>query len=363
MPFERGSFTLAIFELTGELPEYLSEPFFHHQAGTLDSVGGDPQIGWATGRCLLETTITEESIMRGQFYHLALRQAVRKIPAALLNALCRREERARQKADNLTFIGGKLKKQIKEEIIEKHLQKMPPALSSIPAVIDPNEKLLYVGAAGGKQMDLFIDNFYQVLKIEPLQFTPGLILEREYQRTAAEFPDLDLGGGHSGEPVIGRDFLMFLWYYGETVGKFVHPQYGDFDIMIEGPLIFAGAGEERGAGETSVRRGDSPLRSAEAKAALEVGKKLKKAKLSITRGEEIWSCNFDADRFTFGSFNVPEGEKLEEEDAFVERMESVATFKTVLTEYFKLFVEAMADDKRTETENAIKEWIRNRDAI
>ena len=363
MPFERGSFTLTIFELPGDLPEDLARPLANRHAGTLDEVTGEPQIGWVAGRCLLDTAIDEESIQRGTFYHFALRQAVRKIPSALLNALCRREERIRMKAQNLTFIGSKIRKQIKEEIVEKHIQRMPPSLSAVPAVLAPHEKLLFVGTSGGNQLDLFIDNFYQTFKQEPLQFTPGLILEREFQRTAADFPSLDLGAGDGGEPAIGRDFLMFLWFYGETVGKFVHPQYGDFDVMIEGPLVFAGSGEERGAGETSVRRGDSPLRSAEAKAALEVGKKLKRAKLTVTRGEEIWSGVFDPDNFAFGSFSVPEGEKLEEEEAFIERMEAVVTFKTVLTEYFKLFVDAMSPEKRADTEKKIREWIRNRDAI
>ena len=363
MPFERGSFTFSIFELPGDLPEDLAKPLASRHAGTLDEVTGEPQIGWVSGRCLLDTTIDEEAIQRGTFYHFALRQAVRKIPGALLNALCKREERIRMKAQNLTFIGSKIKKQIKEEIIEKHIQRMPPSLSAIPAVLAPHEKLLFVGATGGSQLDLFIDHFYQTFKMEPLQFNPGLILEREFQRVATDFPSLDLGAGDGGEPTIGRDFLMFLWYYGETVGKLVHPQYGDFDVMIEGPLVFAGSGEERGAGETSVRRGDSPLRSAEAKAALGVGKKLKRAKLTVTRGEEIWSGVFDPDNFAFGSFSVPEGEKLDEEEAFIERMEAVVTFKTALTEYFKLFVDAMAPEKRAGTEKQIREWIKNRDAI
>ena len=135
------------------------------------------------------------------------------------------------------------------------------------------------------------------------------------------------------------------------------------DVTFEAPLVFAGAGDERGAGEADLKKGDSPLRSAEAKAALGVGKKLRRAKLSVTRGEEIWSGTFDADTFAFGSFSVPQGEKLDEDDAFIERMESVVTFKTALTEYFKVFVDAMSPEKRAGTEKNIREWIRDRDAI
>lgn len=65
---------------------------------------------------------------------------------------------------------------------------MPPALSGIPMVLDPHEKLLYVGASSRSQIELFIDNFYQTLKVEPLQLTPGLLLEKLFQTTEASFP-------------------------------------------------------------------------------------------------------------------------------------------------------------------------------
>ena len=56
---------------------------------------------------------------------------------------------------------------------------------------------------------------------------------------------------------------------------------------------------------------DCPSACAEAKAAISVGKKLKKAKVTLTRGEDIWSGTFDADKFVFSSMNLPEGEELD----------------------------------------------------
>lgn len=364
MPFDRGTLTFTIFEIPEELPENIIDLFASRKAGTLDSVNDEPQIGWVTGHHLLDTSIDAGSAQSGGCYYLALRQAVRKIPGSLLNALCRREEQAYIKANNLEYVSGKLKRQIKEETVEKHINKMPPSLSGIPFVLEPNRRLMYVGATSQAQIDLFVDNFMQTTGIEPVQFTPEYILEKELKRLAIDVPILCLEQGVTlTEAHLGRDFLLFLWYYSESVGELEHPEYGSFDVLIEGPLNFEGDGEDRGAGETVVRKGESPLRSAEAKAALSVGKKLKKAKLSLTRLNQIWSGTFDADKFSFSSFKLPEGEQMNDFEIFAERIENLAIFRDAITAYFLKFAEAMSKENFENTRKAICEWADKRESI
>lgn len=363
MGFEQGSISFSIFELPDELPKDLPALFSAHKACPLDAATAEPQWGWVTGRHLLDNTIDEASAQRGGSYHLVLRQTVRKIPNSLLGALCKREEYAYMKANNQDFVSGKVRRQLKEEVTEKYLAKMPPSLSGIPMVLDPNEKLLFVGATGQKQLDVFIDNFYQATKIEPVPFTLATILDRDFHTTEAALPPLRIGDTPVSEPQTGRDFLMFLWYYGETVGKLELPQYGEFDLMIEAPLVFAGEGDERGAGEADLKKGDSPLRSAEAKAAVAVGKKLRKAKLTLTRGDQIWSGSFDADKFAFSSFRLPEGEEMDEDGRFAERISNLWVFKEAISGYFRLFVKSLLGDEAEKTAAAIRDWARNRDAV
>ena len=363
MGFDKGSITFSIFELPKDLPKDLPSLFAAHKACPLDAATDEPQWGWVTGRHMLDSAIDEASAQRGGCYHLMLRQTVRKIPTALLNALVKREEYAYMKANNQDFISGKVRRQLKEEVVEKYISKMPPTLSGIPMVIEPNEKLLYVGATSQTQLDVFIDNFYNATKIEPLPFTLGTILDRDFHINETALPPLCIGDNPVTEPQTGRDFLMFLWYYGETVGKLELEHYGEFDLMIEAPLVFAGAGDERGAGEADLKKGDSPLRSAEAKAAVAVGKKLRKAKLTLTRGEQIWSGSFDADKFAFSSLRLPEGEEMDEEERFAERITNLGVFKEALSGYFRLFVESLIGDSAKKTGNAIRDWAKNRDAV
>ena len=112
MPFDRGSFTFAMFEIPGDLPEDFLELFASKKAGPLDAVTAEPQLGWVTGRHLLDTVIDEASAGIGGCYYLTLRQAVRKMPASLLNAICKREEQAYMRANNLEYVSSKVKKQI-----------------------------------------------------------------------------------------------------------------------------------------------------------------------------------------------------------------------------------------------------------
>ncbi|MCI5779405.1 MAG: recombination-associated protein RdgC [Lentisphaeria bacterium] len=364
MPFDRGAFSFTMFELTGEIPEEFARLFLPGKAGTLDSVTSEVQVGWVTGKHLLDTNIDETTIVRGGVYSLTLRQAVRKIPASLLNALCQREEQAFLANSGRDYVSGKDRKKIREDVMERHINKMPPALSGIPMVLDRHAKLLFLGATSQTQIDLFIDQFYRATKMEPLQLTPALILDREFHTVPAQFPVLELTGAPipPAEAQVGRDFLTWLLYYAEKTGK-ITVGANDFDIMIDSPLLLSGDGEAHGSQEAAIKNGDSPLRSAEVKAALSVGKKLRKAKIALTRDDNsIWSGTFDADKFAFGSFQLPESEEMSPDEIFADRIRALEDFREAWTEYFKLFAKSMLEDFDA-TEQSLRQWIRDREAI
>ena len=365
MPFDRGNITFTMFEIDGDIPADFANCFLPGKAGTLDSVSAETQLGWVTGKHLLDTNIDESAIVRGGAYCLTLRQAVRKIPASLLNALCLREEQAFLAANpGRDYVSGKDKRKIKEDVIDRHISKMPPALSGIPMVLEPHSKLLYLGTASQTQIDLFVDQFYRATKLDLIQLTPALILDREFHTTPTAIPVLELSGNPNAvvEPAIGRDFLTWLLYYCEKIGK-VTINNNDFDAMIEDPLVFSGDGDALGSGEASIKKGSSPIRSAEVKAALEVGKKLRKAKVSITRDDNsIWSGTFDADNFIFSSFKLPESEEMHPDEVFADRIRALGDFREAWIEYFKIFVKAMLENY-DQTLAEMRQWVKEREAV
>ena len=136
-------------------------------------------------------------------------------------------------------------------------------------------------------------------------------------------------------------------------------------------LTFALAGEADGAAENTLKNGNSPLRAAEAKAALSVGKKLKKAKFYLEHEEKVWQGMFDADTFSFSGMKLPEGEEMEPDDRLEERMEPddrleermeyMNTFRLALAAFFKKFVETLLSSDWEFEERKIREWVVERD--
>ena len=360
MPFDRGTFSVAFFKLTEELPEDALELFNSHNAGKLDEVKDEPQIGWVSGRHLLERRIDDETAFLGGYIYLSLRTAQRKVPPALLNAESRMEELAHIKVTGNPDVPRKVKKEIKETIIENRLPQMVPTISGISIVIDQNDNTLYAAATSVRQIDTLLGFLNDTLKIAPLQITAEEIMLEE-KLNPRNFNGISMIDGDCDDYSPGRDFLTWLWYYSEEEGGEVDVKgYEKFTSMIDGPLSFISDGE--GSFETVVRKGN-PLKSAEASVALRVGKKLKKAKLIFCRADEIWTAGFDADNFTFSSLSLPEGEEMDYASRFAERISNLHIFKSVFISFYKYFIaQTQADDWPAKLDE-IRNWIKNRESL
>lgn len=360
MPFEYGSFAMTIFKMPRNLPENYLELFSSLKAGQLDQVGDEPSIGWVSGRHLLESEIDDATALCGGHLYLNLRTAERKIPATLLNAICKRAELAYMQENNAMKVPPKEKKRIKQEAVEKNLKKMPPTISGIPMVLDMASNALYVGTGSTAQLDNFLAVFLKTTEVEPFHLNVEEMLgERIHKLPLVSFSEET----SDDNPTPARDFLTWLWFYSEMHGgKVTHKQFGDFEIMIEGPLTFSFSSDDtKGSCETAVKKGN-PLLSAEAKAALQVGKKLKKAKFTMARGQEIWKGSVDIDKFAFSGITLPEGEEMERESSFQERIEFLNIFSEAMKLYFEKFVETVTAKEWMKTEKEIQKWVRERDS-
>ena len=170
-----------------------------------------------------------------------------------------------------------------------------------------------------------------------------------------DMPDANATG------TLGRNFLTWLWWYQEeNNGELPKSQLGEFGLLLDGPLVFMSDGA--GALESSIRKG-LPTRSAEAKAALTVGKKLKRATLQFTRAKESWKCSVDADTFLFRGLSLPEGEAMEPHAVFEERMTCLHIFQQLFYALFQKFVNDFKSGKGLDAfEKKAKAWVKNLEA-
>lgn len=358
MPFDQGTVTFRICLLPEDLPSDAVERFAAKAAGKLGEVRDEPVWGWVA-RHLLETRIDEETAYRGGYLSLTLRQAQRKIPAALLRAECRVVELQRQTEKNVQSLGRKEKKEIKEEVTERLLPQMPPQISGIPFVVDAASQRLYVGCSSDKQLDQFLGLFRETLGFEPIVLTPDVAASDIVGVNPDVIPTLNVSPSLTDNMIsgtLGQDFLTWLWWFQEeSEGKLPRTQLGEFGLLIDGPLIFVAEGP--GAHESSIRKG-LPTLSAEAKASLEVGKKLKRAKLVFARGDEMWSGTLDADSFTVRSLKLPDGEALDPNSAFEERMTNLHVFQTLLFALFQRYLQEMSAPEQAQAiAKSAKAWV------
>ena len=296
MPFDSGSQSLIFCQLPQDLPDDAVALFNQKRAGSLSTVLDEPQTGWVSGRHLLETRIDEETASMGGYLHLNLRTAVRKIPTALFKAECRIEELALIQANNSFAISRKQRKEIREAVTERLIKDMPPSLQGIPCVIDHNNSILILGTASQRQIDAFVAYFNDTLRFDPMPLYPEVLAEDVAKVDPDSLFPLQFTSDKDKldtTPALGRDFVTWLWFFiTERGGTFELDELGRFAVNIDGPLTFSC--EKSSAMESVVRKG-MPTISAEAKAALAVGKKLTRAKFILVREQEEWSFTLDAD--------------------------------------------------------------------
>jgi hypothetical protein len=343
MGFDHGSVSFRMFYLSKEFGPSLVNRFASHAAPPIDSLGSEPIQGWVAGQHLLDTRLTEENCVFGGYLHATLMRAEKKIPEALLRAHCRIEEEVQMRARDINTgaLPRAARSEIHEEIVARLLPTMPPTLTGLPVVVDFRNDLVLAGAMSDVQIERFSPFFRETAGVLPMVVnaeTAALkrkqVNGRDVSRTTfspdpAAIPD--------DEVSLGMDFLTWLWWGWEVEGGKFQMERGQppAEIMLEGPATFFHEGGS-GAHETVLRKG-APLDSREAGIALWTGKRLRRVKLTLARGDDIWSAVVDAD-FGFRAVKLPKTEQVDASGRFQERMLHIETLTTVFLGLYDQFL-------------------------
>ena len=364
MSFISGTTALTICRLSKELPEDYLSRLAANSIGRLDDVKADPAMGWAGWRHF-EAPVDETDAICGGHLCIQLVRAERKIPANLLKDACRKQELAYMQVHG-SLPPSKERTRIKVEVVERNLMKMPPSVSSIPVAVDRKNKLCYIGSASTKAVDSIIMLLFKALEVEAIPLSPSEIMTHDAQVTKTmapgfsirdeDLPSLYIAGPKQEDLTPGRDFLTWLLYSQEETST-------ENNIAINGPLVFASPNSEsKGAAESSVKKGGCPEIAAEARSALLVGKKLKRAKISIVREKLIWSGTFDADKFSFSGLALPEGEEMEQHARFEERMRHMMLLASDIQGLFLAYASTVHKQSATLMTTKLRDWAEHRES-
>lgn len=365
MPFENGTFAFTAFRFTKELPDDASivEALQSCAAKKLDNLGEEEQVGWVGWRYLIEIDLNEYNVMLGRYPFFSLRVASRKVPAALLKSECRMRELQYIHEQQLNRIPAKKRKEIREDVMRMRIAQMPPTIAGYQVAIDRVNGICWFGSASGKMQKIFMELFQKTFDMELEPVTISDILYRKLHKMPADLIPLTYGDGNNADlDYPGRDFLTWLWYHSEANlgGEISVDRGAPASTALEGPLSLISPVEGKGAGEISVKKG-LPTKSVEVKAALKVGKKLKKAKIMMQK-DDPYTFVLDADKFAFSGVVLPEGDSLAEAERFDDRMERLFILFTVMETYFAEYAKIMTDERQAKNLSAeMNRWIETRE--
>lgn len=361
MAFESGSISFRMMWLPRALPADAVARFAQHAAPPLDRLVAGEIHGWVTGRHLLDRQIDPNTAFYGGYLRLTLMQAERKVPEALLRAECRIEELARMKELGVDALAATVRREIRESVMERLLPQMPPTLHGIHLLHRPGDRLLFTTALNDNQLEAFQLGFSQAIGFGAIPVGPETASLQRRRKSIRDWAPVSFSSEVDPEEVIhdpGLDFFMWLWFVSEERGGAIAlDRLGEWSIMVEGPLTFVREGD--GAHEAVVRKGE-PRLSDETKAALLSGKKLRRARLVLARGEELWPCTFDAAEFTVRSLKLPKGEKLDAVSKFQERMEFLHAFCEALLALFDRFADERESKDWEKTVGEMQRWVAER---
>jgi hypothetical protein len=367
MSFEQGTLTFRMMAMPRPFGMDAVAAFAKDAAGSLDAADETPRRGWVTGRHLLDTAINEGSALYGGRFRLQLREIVRKVPTALLKAQCKLEEIAVCAANERTFLKASERAEIRQEVLERLLPKMPPSIKAYPFVYEPGAHHLYLGATAENAFDVFNGALSSTLGFggyvaDAAWYANDLARISESDFAAENFaPEERRSAGGDEEDAqahFGREFLTWLWSEAESHdGDVDAGEAGKIGVLVEGPLAFERAGN--GAHSVVLSRG-APEVSAEAKTCLAAGKLLKSARLTFSADRDTaWRFQFDADGFVVRAMQMPKGEmRLDAASRFLDRMTVLDRWRDILLALYGRFLALRKDPAQwRKTAKKMREWV------
>ena len=313
MGFESGSFSFHAFYLSKAFEPSAIELFAKRALPPIKTLtGGEPLHGRAGPLHALDGELTEAHCWRGDWLWFSHVTAQKKVPPSLFRATLLSELELERRARNVEVLPRAAKADVRERVQEALLKEAQPSFGSVECAIDLRGQRLLASAMNDGAMQVLCPFFRETAGAMPVLCCPE---SAAYRLCGVDFNSVEAVNLTPNEQVeavpeitLGTEFLTWLFYRWER-----EEATFDFDgercgLMFEGPLLFSGE-KAPGCHETVLRNG-TPLDTPEFGIALWNGKKLRRAKLTLTKGDWVVAATVDGNDFAFRSMKVePAGQK------------------------------------------------------
>ena len=313
MGFESGSLSFHAFYLSKPFEPGDVERFAARPLPPIKTLAGDqPLHGWAGPLHALDGDLTEAHCWRGDWLWLAHVTARKAVPPSFLRATLLAELEVERRARDVEILPRAAKTEVRERVTEALLRDAQPAFASMECAIDLRNQRLLASALNDASIQLLCPFFRETTGVMPVLCCPESAAYRLRGVDANALEQLPLTPNPDVQPspdnALGAEFLTWLfhrWERESAVFEFDGQRCG---LMFEGPLTVS-SDDAPGCHETLLRNG-TPLDSPEFGIALWNGKRLRRAKLTLTRGDWVVTATVDAQDFAFRSLKIvtPKGE-------------------------------------------------------
>ncbi len=155
---------------------------------------------------------------------------------------------------------------------------------------------------------------------------------------------------------LGKEFLTWLWFRAERQqGLFELDGIEPFELFFDDRLVLDVAVDH--VREVNAIRSENPTDAAEAKVALQTGKKVTEVRLHIYRDEQEWKCAISAEELALSGVRVPGVLSKEDDEVVLERMMLLDELEAMLDGLWQQFLRIRLDPEAWPTElAALRSW-------
>lgn len=362
--FKSGSISMQMFAVSDAIKLRTQKELIEQLAAKalppVDTLGDGSIAGWTGHRHDMDRQISEESATLGGYLLAQYVKAQRVIPSSLFKAEVKLEEMAQLAASGQERLSARARSEIREAVTSRLQPQAMPNFKATQFVIGEPREIAFASTTSQGHAEELSMNFANATGIRVVPMTPEVMAAR-LKIDVRQWDPACFSDDADGEPVsdrAGHDFLTWFWFIAEARrGLVTIKDLGEFGLLLEGPLTFVMDGG--GAHRVRLDKGE-PRVAAEAKAALQAGKKLAACKIAFARGDELWSCRVDGD-FIFRGLKLPQTEQLDPVSRFQDRMRLLETFQSVWIGLFEQFATEHNDTAIwTETVKDMRRWVSGR---
>ena len=368
----KGSLTFSRFRpqepLPGNFQEFIRRQIKRFAFRELSMGSEEQSSGWTSLENPLDNQFEYANYAVGDYLIFSFRLDRKKVPPSLMKIKYLEAEKKALGAKAKKFLSRGEKEELKERIHLELLGKTYPVPSFFDVCWSLSGGWVIFGSLSPKATEEFEKLFKKSFN---LTLSPLLPWDPQHvDRTLAEKMVTLKDGvflnpqspeqGKAGPPLLGREFLTWLWFKSEERGGTVQiPGTGDVEISFARRLALESGGGEYS--ESIVCQGlHAGLR--EGKAALQEGKKVKEARIQVGAGAEKFEFTLKADSFQFQTLRLPEGIEEEEETdrggPLLERIYLVEKAMKAMDQLFSAFLKRrLSPQWLTEEIPGIKKWL------